>query len=83
MFHLSNLFGLKNDICNHRFPDTELIADLIDREGNEIRAYFCYKCKDYKYREIDQQLGDPHFFAKVKKDKYEIYCDLDKLQSKH
>jgi hypothetical protein len=82
MFNLTNLFKKEKYVCNHRFPDVALIADLIDREGKEIRAYFCYKCHDYRYKEVINSKDDPHFFDIIQKNKYQIYCNLNALFSK-
>jgi hypothetical protein len=82
MFNLINLFRKEKYVCNHRFPDVALIADLIDREGKETRAYFCYRCNNYRYRDVVNPKDDPHFFDIIQKDKYQIYCDFKELFSK-
>lgn len=79
MFNLTNLFKKEKHVCNHRFPDAVILADLIDREGKEIMAYFCHKCHDYRYKEVVNPKDDPHFFDIIQKERYQIYRDFKEL----
>lgn len=49
MLNLGNIF-CEDGTCRHRSPDIAFIADFLDREGMETRAYFCDKCCDYKWK---------------------------------
>jgi len=81
MFHLNNIFSEEENTCHHRFPDIEFIADLVDRKGEEIRAYFCYKCEGYKwkYPETNKLKGDE--LLELRRDRYFLYCTSESLTS--
>jgi hypothetical protein len=81
MFHLNNIFNMRKETCKHEFPDTIIIADAVDRKGEFVRIDYCRRCKDYRYKEIDNKNGDSCFFEKIKQSKYEIFCDFNKLHS--
>jgi len=79
MFNLGNIFDGKEGTCNHRTPDISFIADLIDREGREVRAYFCHKCNDYRWKYPETAILTEDDLVELKKDKYFFYCDSECL----
>jgi len=82
MFSLASLFGSDEQQCNHSPFERIIVADSTTLDGGFVRIYFCKLCKDYRYRDIDHEEGDPHFFEKIRERKYETYAALFNLGKK-
>ncbi|MFH1365578.1 MAG: hypothetical protein ABIH28_03270 [archaeon] len=80
MVHLNNIFS-EEGTCSHRFPDIEFIADLLDRDRKEVRAYFCFKCRDYRWKYPETKKLNEYEILELKRDKYFLYCTLESLTS--
>lgn len=63
----------KKNLCGHEFPARKAVADVLNIKGQFIRAYFCFKCRDYKWNEVEGENWTPEYLSRLKEKGMMIY----------